>query len=122
MRAFSNIDFFFFRTGRIRKRRKKSLTGLTGEIDVIVCSQGRFPNLAAAFSEGGLFLISNFFFRKRRKQSLVGDTDVVVRLQRCFPNLAEAFSESDYGVFRMRVLVILNFFAPAKSGNHRRRV
>ena len=44
------LNFPFVRTGRIWKRRKKSLAG---ERDVIVRFQGCFPNLAAAFSESG---------------------------------------------------------------------
>ena len=78
---------------------------LVGETDVVVRLQGRFPNLAEAFSESdcGVFRMQAFcsigfsFFRmgrirKRRKKSLAGETNVVV----CFqghPNLAAALSE-----------------------------
>ena len=107
MRAFSNILLncrFFFRTGRIRKRRKQSLVG---ETDVVAGLERCFPILAEAFSESdcGVFRMQAFcnielsFFRtgrirKRRKKLLVNKTDVVVRFQGRFPNLAE-------GVFRM---------------------
>ena len=53
VRAFCNIEFSF------GKRRKKSLAG---ETDVFVRFQGRFPNLVAAFSERGRFVILAFVF------------------------------------------------------------
>ena len=78
-----------------------------------------FPNLAAAFSECGLFLILDFGFffvvlstRKQRKKSLTGETDVIAIFHWRCPNLAAAFSEFGNGVFRMRAFSSIEFFVP----------